>query len=45
VDRAGHKANPNGATSRLPVPSWNDHLEVLLLRREAEQLLKEIPAK
>jgi tetratricopeptide (TPR) repeat protein len=34
------KANPAGATGRLPVPSLNDHLEVLLLRREAEQLLK-----
>jgi WD40 repeat protein/tetratricopeptide (TPR) repeat protein len=39
-----HKANPAGATGRLPVPPWNDHLEVLLLRREAEQLLKEPPA-
>jgi WD40 repeat protein/tetratricopeptide (TPR) repeat protein/predicted Ser/Thr protein kinase len=35
-----HKANPRGATGRLPVPSLCDHLEVLLLRREAEALLK-----
>jgi WD40 repeat protein/serine/threonine protein kinase/tetratricopeptide (TPR) repeat protein len=35
-----HKANPSGATSRLPVPSLADHLEVLLLRREAETLMK-----
>jgi hypothetical protein len=35
-----HKANPGGAASRLPVPSLTDHLEVLLLRREAEALLK-----
>jgi hypothetical protein len=35
------KVNPGGATGRLPVPSWSDHLEVLLLRREAEQLLRE----
>jgi tetratricopeptide (TPR) repeat protein len=42
LEQAG-KANPAGATSRLPVPSWNDHLEVLLLRREAEQLLTKPP--
>jgi tetratricopeptide (TPR) repeat protein len=42
IEQAG-KANPGGATGRLPVPSLNDHLEVLLLRREAEQLLKEPP--
>jgi WD40 repeat protein/tetratricopeptide (TPR) repeat protein len=35
-----HKANPGGATSRLPVPSLADHPEVLLLRREAEALMK-----
>jgi tetratricopeptide (TPR) repeat protein len=39
------KANPGGVTGRLPVPSLNDHLEVLLLRREVEQLLKEPPGK
>jgi hypothetical protein len=33
------KANPAG-TARLPVPSFNDHLEILLLHRETEQLLK-----
>jgi WD40 repeat protein len=38
-----HKASPAGAAGRLPVPSWADHLEVLLLRREAEQLHKEPP--
>jgi tetratricopeptide (TPR) repeat protein len=43
IEQAG-KADPSGATSRLPVPSWTDHLEVLLLRREAEQLLKGPPA-
>jgi tetratricopeptide (TPR) repeat protein len=37
-------ADLGGATGRLPVPSWTDHLEALLLRREAEQLLKEPPA-
>jgi hypothetical protein len=34
------KANPDGAASRLPVPSLCDHLEVLLLHREAEALMK-----
>jgi WD40 repeat protein len=34
------RANPGGAASRLPVPSLADHLEILLLRREAEALLK-----
>ena len=43
IEQAG-KANPAGATGRLPVPSWADHLEVLLLRREAEQLLAKPPA-
>jgi tetratricopeptide (TPR) repeat protein len=43
IEQAG-KANQTGVTGRLPVPSLNDHLEVLLLRREAEQLLKEPPA-
>jgi WD40 repeat protein/tetratricopeptide (TPR) repeat protein len=43
IEQAG-KADQTGATGRLPVPSLNDHLEVLLLRREAEQLLKEPPA-
>jgi tetratricopeptide (TPR) repeat protein len=38
------KAHPGSALRRLPVPSLSDHLEVLLLRREAEQLLKERPA-
>jgi lipopolysaccharide biosynthesis regulator YciM len=34
------KASWGGATGRLPVPSLCDHLEVLLLRREAEALRK-----
>jgi hypothetical protein len=38
------KAHPGSALRRLPVPSLSDHLEALLLRREAEQLLKERPA-
>jgi WD40 repeat protein len=42
LEQAG-KANPGGAAGRLPVPSWADHLEVLLLRREAEQLLAKPP--
>jgi tetratricopeptide (TPR) repeat protein len=37
------QAGSGGRTARLPVPSWNDHLEVLLLRREAEQLLTKPP--
>jgi WD40 repeat protein/tetratricopeptide (TPR) repeat protein len=35
-----HKANPGGAAGRLPVSSLSDHLEVLLLRREAEALMR-----
>jgi WD40 repeat protein/serine/threonine protein kinase len=38
-----HREYPGGATSRLPVPSLADHLEVLLLRREAETLMKGKP--
>jgi tetratricopeptide (TPR) repeat protein/roadblock/LC7 domain-containing protein len=39
IERA-HKESPGGAAGRLPVPSLSDHLEVLLLRREAETLMK-----
>jgi tetratricopeptide (TPR) repeat protein len=40
-----NKASQGGAAWRLPVPSLTDHLEVLLLRREAEALMKGKPVE
>ena len=38
IDQAAPR-QPSGTRPILPVPSWTDRLEVLLLRREAEALL------